>query len=332
MGPNVAVMNGIDKRDADAKFGSYGDLAFAGCRAAAYFCDLIFIQLGIAVIGTLGAYTTISAALFDHIAHVVLMAAQKEVRDADTSRIIAFVQNPQPVRYGAVFEFPCKTMGADVAVPICSQDSITPIGRPACPLPTGVAIVDAVDLGPKAFLHRWVLANADAMPSDKSSRLAFDVTALGCARSRDWGRLTTSALAQLYNAGAVWFSVKASAMTVNVANRFALDAPKLHIGLRSEWCRLAAATQAQPGWVGQIWGRSSLVSSDVRQWLALDSAIAFARACSDGGLLPATAFAVTVGNFVGGVVCDKLAHVVRSFKRSTVPQAAYDSAAVFSLA
>lgn len=96
------VRDGV-ARDAEA----HGDVpvALTTGRQGADLYDLWGMELLLA--------EGVPAALVDAVVDVVFLSAEKQVIGPDAARVIAGMQDVQPIRHGAVGEFPCQPMGID---------------------------------------------------------------------------------------------------------------------------------------------------------------------------------------------------------------------------
>lgn len=108
----------------------------------------------------------------------------------------------------------------------------------------------------------------------------------------------------------------------------------LGVVLCSDLGFLSTTAHAQTARIGRLykWAIMTGMASNVSSIFALFAAKSGMVLVNYVGLLAASALAISVRDFLGGLIRGMLAHVSSSFRLLTMPQAAYDSAAALLLA
>lgn len=138
--------------------------------------------------------------LGDHVVNVVLACAKKQVGGVNAGAIVAAMQYPKTVRYGAIVEFVRVAVGRNFD-PVDENPAVGFSMNGGHPYPTarlqhGVDGAVLVNLTPKTLFWRGVLMGAWGMTADEPQGLPLDPTVSGAVPTRDWGGLTATTFAE----------------------------------------------------------------------------------------------------------------------------------------
>ena len=296
-------------------------LILTGGATLAYFNDLgsgkdrAFIRFAFLVwlVWTFGLST-----FADHIVNVIEVCAKKQMSGITAKPVVALMKNMQVIWDRSIYQGPSNTVRT-LRSSIDRHCSVTMTAYTGLPVP---AVIWAlfVNSAPKSAFY-WL--GARVVTANVMCLLAW----LFCSLEA----LTTTASAKFRR---VPFT-GAAIVSIDVANGLTFHMASTAVCLGGNRRFLPATTQAKA--IGIRIGVFCfvclvLVSKDITKWFVFFPSSSFVGALRNICLLPTSAVAISVRDFLSGLIRGMLAHVDRSFQRLTMPQAAYDSAAALLLA
>jgi hypothetical protein len=177
MFPNKAVTNVEYSALTDSELFSNTIVTNACRNKSAYLTNGIRSKAGVMVRRTNRATTVSGTPLLAHVAHVVCLCADEQMRRVAAWRVIAMMQDMQSFGDRSVVQFPRKAVRHVESAPSMSSDAQPTVScrvRTASPKPAGVGFLN---LFPKA-VGKWA-DGSDEMPSGGGARVRTEPISTG---------------------------------------------------------------------------------------------------------------------------------------------------------
>lgn len=238
MFPIFALNNSTDARRVNSELPGYLSLRYTVAAKLADFSHLIGSEARGVHGLTFNAISVIHSALRYHVARIVRHCPKPQMIWIDASRIIsvwAVMQNVQPIRDGAVGQFPRDSVG-EIGAGRPIQNAVTIGICASAPQPALIRLTHR-NIVPKLLCDRF----AFAVSHNKSYRLSYYPSSIHAGVFRNRGRLTTAAHTEprWIDHLLIWCSVL---MFLDIRQRFARNDAAILMCRTCNSCFLAAST------------------------------------------------------------------------------------------